>query len=88
VATLDECAEIVQLVRGLVGSLEDEMGLPPGSFTRQVLMDYIDRHDPEHDRDRYRVFLTTLDRLVYLGMRYFGYSLQFTHDTPAEAVPA
>jgi hypothetical protein len=88
VATLDESAEIVHLVRGLVGSLEDEMGVPPGSFTRHVLMDYIARHDPQHDRDRYRAFLTTLDRLVYLGMRYFGYDLQPTDDTLAEAVPA
>jgi hypothetical protein len=87
-ATLEECAEIIRLVQGLARALEDEMALPPGSFTREALGEFLREHEPRRDPERYRVFLSTFDRVVYLGMRYFGYEVQGVDDTPTETVPA
>ena len=87
-ATLEECAEIIRLVQGLARALEDEMGLTPGSFTRAALGEFLHQHEPRRDPETYREFLSAFDRIVYLGMRYFGYELEGIDDTPTETVPA
>ena len=85
--TLEESEEIVRLMRGLSRTLEDEMGLEHGAFTRAALSAFIERHQPRRDPERYAAFLSTYDRLLYLGLRYFQYEIQTADDVPTEAVP-
>jgi hypothetical protein len=87
-ATLEECIEIVRLYQGLARSLEDEMGMVPGSFTRQALAGFFEEHEPTADRARYRSLLATLDQFHYLGMRYFGHEAEPADVASVEVVPA
>lgn len=86
--TLEEGEEIIRLMRALARTLEDEMGMKPGSFTRVALSAFIERHQPRRDPERYATFLATYDRLLYLGLRYFHYEIQSADDVPTEVVPA
>jgi hypothetical protein len=86
--SLEEAAEVIRLVQALTHALEDEMGLAPGSFTRTALGAFLEQHDPHRHPDRYRGFISTLDRLIFLGINYFGYGIESFDETPTAAVPA
>ncbi|HEY3674069.1 MAG TPA: hypothetical protein VGN51_24260 [Acidimicrobiia bacterium] len=84
-AAMDDCLGVVRLVRSLAHELEDEMGLPLGSYSRARLNQHLAAHAPQEDLEHHESFLVAFHRLMALGVKYFDYNPQPEETAAADA---
>jgi uncharacterized protein len=84
-ARLDDCLGTIRLVRSVAHELEDEMGLPLGSYNRRVLSEYLAEHQPQERPDEHAALLVAFHRLLALGVKYFGYAPRPAEQAAADA---
>jgi hypothetical protein len=73
-ADLDDCLDIVELVRGYARDLEHAMGAPAGSYSATALSRFLEDTRPNDDPAAHQATLVPLFRLTQLGTRYFGWT--------------
>jgi hypothetical protein len=72
--TLDECTDLIDVVRGLTRTLEEEMGLPFESYTAAALHRFLADEHPDERPDAHQRFFMALLQLRRVGERYFGWA--------------